>query len=134
MNYPDSSTTIIPPRDGADGARGATIELHLGRKISCHDAALALRFEAVVADARSAADPRAGTCTIRLSIVPERGEVSTCYLSLDPDVPELATVSAFGYRISLRDVTPCPAEEGARPHEAPRATVVLDRMRSPSSV
>lgn len=131
MNYPDSSSSTIP-HDGADGARGATIELHLGQKIPSRDAAIALRFEAVVADARSAADPRAGTCTIRLSILPERGEVSTCYLSLDPDVPELATVSAFGYRISLRDVTPCPAEEGVRPRDNPIATVVLSRMRPPS--
>lgn len=129
MNHPDLNSPVIPRGEGADGCIGAPIELPLGQRIQLRDAPIALLFAAVVADSRSAAEPQ-GACTVRLSVLPERGEVSTFYLSLDPGAPKLATVSALGYRISLRELTRCPEqEEGTGPRERPRATVLLQRMR-----
>jgi len=124
MKYPDPSPSMIQHGDGAESCVGMSIELHPGRPVQLRDAPFALQFAAVVADSRSPSAPGAGICTVRLSLVPGRGEVSTFYLSLDPDAPELASVSAFGYRVTLRDVTSTPAEAGAR-HVA---TIVVDRM------
>ncbi len=108
------------------GSLGAPLELRPGQLIRLIDAPIALRLEAVVADSRAPDDPRAGRCTVRLSVVPERGEVSTFYLSLEPDAPELASASAFGYRVTLHEVAPGPAQEDILPHGDRKAKISLE--------
>lgn len=116
-----------PPPPARSTGRAA-IELRLGRRVQLHDARVALRLEAVEADPRPLSSPGAGGCTIRLSVAPEHGEVSTFYLTLDPEAPQLATASAFGYRVSLRGVTSDPADDGVGAPGDPRATIVLEPM------
>jgi|JI9StandDraft_1071089.scaffolds.fasta_scaffold219917_2 hypothetical protein len=111
----------------SSGSLGTLLELRPGEQIQLLDAPIALRLAAVVADSRAPDDPSTGRCTVRLSVVPERGEVSTFYLSLEPDAPELASVSAFGYRVTLHEVTPGPAQDGVLPHGDRAAKLTIER-------
>lgn len=124
MAHQDPSISTRARFDDVRGALDVPLQLHPGQRAQICDEPIALQFNAIVADSRTRAEPGAGSCTARFTLIPERGETSTFYLSLDREAPELAAVSAFGYRVTLRDVSPG-AGRGRSASERRTATVVL---------
>lgn len=125
------ATTLPRPR-GGEGCIGVPLDLRVGQRLQIVDEPVALLFEAVVAESRGWTghpNAAAGSCTLRLGLVPEAGEATTFSLTSAADAPELAVAQVLGYHVTLYSVSPQPtADEPQPPQDRYVATILLDRL------